>query len=423
MSAPLSFQSPGFQMMGRGMGLPGAGRGRGVGQGLPGLGAGGGRARNKQGRGGGRPAAQNTLMGEWFREPLPQQDAPQETASSSGVGRGRNLVQPAWKQQSGLADIAPPGTAGAAPPPPPHIPSNGCNGSAHDWGVPSMGGSCGGEQSMGYPAPVDDAVSPWEAMESGPATSSRSQAAVLRSASSCSSDVPWGDLPGKRPIFGVEVEVPEGFRAPGPGPYLECQPRDLIFIERTVPGQNLAFATLGDREGWIDLDAVQTPHIKFPEFQVQILVPATPKRLGIAFCTVPGPIRGLAVALVLPDSMVHDYNLAMVETFPRSQLLEGDVITWAGGETEPEAMRKVLNSWRTQWPALRMRVNRMSLCRTVHRGAPAVPQDPAGRGAIPQILMYSDSPGLAAQPAPPPSPPIAPAPPLRAAVGGLSAFQ
>merc|ERR1719491_660724 len=216
-------------------------------------------------------------------------------------------------------------------------------------------------------------------------------------ASNCSSDVPWGDLPGARPVFGVEVEVPRGFQAPGPGPWLECAPGEVLLVERTTHrGQAFAVTCSGDREGWLNLEAVQPPHRKFHEFQV--LIPtaiSSLKRLGIAYTKVLGPICGLAVGLVLPDSMVDDYNTAMRATFPRSQLLEGDVITWAGGATDPDEMRRILASWREQRPALRMRVNRIGLCRAASTAAPATQAAGGAAGALPTILMYSESPGLA----------------------------
>lgn len=361
---------------------------------------------------------QNTQMSDWFVAPV-QQEAPQEAASASnaGCGRGKSMVQPSWMTATGLAGASPGG--GAEPPRiPPHIPAASgmaCNGTASDRGT-------GG----GYPVADDGPpeASPWEAMSSSHSTAPRNVAAAPRSGvSACSSDSPWGDLPGARPLFGVEVEVPRGFQRPGPGPWLECQPGDIAFVER-VKGKQ-AFAAIGKREGWIDVEALESPHNTFPEFQVQIPVLAEPlKRLGLAFISVPGPIRGLAIAIVLPNSMAHDYNEAMQATFPRSQLLEGDVITWACGETEPEAMKRVLHTWREQRPALRLRVNRVGLCRTAPCGSAAA-QLAGLPGVVPPILSYSEGQGLV--PSPPSSPPPASTPSGGAVMAGgpatLSSFQ
>lgn len=335
------------------------------------------------------------------------------------------MVKPAWMADTGLGGATP---QAAAPPgqlQPPHIPPQQPN---------QNGSACLSSASLGglHPAtPVEQEplpqASPWEAMSSGPSALAAARgppphAAAPRPASSYRSAEPlapraplapaggvpsglpgagapslqeqhWGDLPcPSRPLFGVELEVPRGFQAPGPGAWLACEAGDHIFVERQR-GQ-LVFASSGDREGWLELEAVQPSRSKHPEFQVQIPVRAASKRLGLAFTEVSGPLRGLAVAMVLPDSMVHDYNQGMA-AFPRSQVQPGDVITWAGGEQEPAAMRRVLHHWRSlPTTTLRLRVNRVGLCLLAPRGTqPTAAGVAALAGVVPRLLSESERPG------------------------------
>jgi len=337
---------------------------------------------------------QTTKMWDWFVRPEegPQQFEP--LGKDSGVGRGKALIQPAWKQPSGLVGGA---EQRAAQPwlwqsscgqhgwRPAH--AAGASGAEWEWMGESNdaewtgdGGGGYGEPSPHPSAPSDaahrPALRPRHSHPSAPPDAAHRPA--LPTAASlqprhCQSWLEKLGAASAHAAGSLEVEVVERVPSEWPGDWLrECEVGELVLL---VYGQDdlvyvCAHCTAEQTCGWLPAASVQlAQHESYHEFLVRIRpAPGDPaqKQLGLVLADPVGPLPGVVVADVLPGSLLDEWNEHCRKTFPRDQVIPGDHVTWVNDRLDRQEIKQELYSFCAGDPAagrgqrqLGMRITRL----------------------------------------------------------------
>jgi len=162
----------------------------------------------------------------------------------------------------------------------------------------------------------------------------------------------------------LELEVICDFDPEGEQRWLECSEGDVVtatyvhngyvFVVDHYSGQG--------KQGWLPLEIVTLPTLGFYEFFVDIAAPmprqddestergeSAARPLGLVWVELDSsghPFPGLQIVEVsASDSAIADWNDNMQRIFPRSQLIVGDIVTWANEATALERMSCILESW------------------------------------------------------------------------------
>lgn len=242
----------------------------------------------------GQPIMQTQKIRDWHVDT--GQQGPEEQVEEVKVsrGRGRSLIQPAWKTATGLNN-------------PPDM-----------LGTSTAVSSCAAKEP-------NKQLDPFEKRKH---------------------DYLWfcklPNLSGYCP----EAEVLKDCDSLGPGDWLSCKPGDQVLVVYSL--QDLAYAMAychpERNAGWVPLAHLRLDHSgEHHEFIVRLVAHATiAKPLGLRFARSKGPIPGLVVCNVLPNSLLDDWNTRCCTTFPRDQVIAGDLVTWVNGSSELDFMRSTL---------------------------------------------------------------------------------
>jgi len=247
-----------------------------------------------RGRGRGPPIMQTQKVRDWHVDVAPQPspvDIVDEDVKPS-KGRGRNLVTPAWKASTGVAEMPPPPTLQ-------HVQSN-----LH---------RCAGAETLRRPEPLREGHK-------------REWLTKLSNA-----------------LAGMEVEVLHNFGGLGPGDWLTCQAGELLSVIYAcdVFAYAMAYCHPERRTGWLPVSHLGLKESDgHHEFLVRLGVHTenAERRLGLVWAKSSGQLPGLVVLDVIAGSLLDDWNIRCRNTFARDQVLAGDCITWVNGISEPDHM-------------------------------------------------------------------------------------
>jgi len=247
-----------------------------------------------KGRKTGPPILQTQKIRDWHVDPVQQGPEEQVDEGKPSRGRGRSLVQPAWKTSTGLNN------------------------------------------------PLDT-LATWTAV-GGCTSNAPEKKSDIREKHK--QDRLWlFKLPNLIGILG-EAEVLKDCNGLCPGDWLPCQVGDLVFVVYAF--QDLAYAMAycyPERHmGWVPVSHLGPNHSgEHHEFIVSIVAHAADaKPLGLGWARSKGPIPGLVVVHVSPNSLLDKWNTRCCATFPRDQVIAGDLITWVNGSSESENMQSSL---------------------------------------------------------------------------------
>lgn len=302
-------------------GKPGGKQGKPMGKGNPkgcGLPKGGGCGGKGKGKGDAARTRQTTQMRSWFQQvpAVPGGAQPLET-QTSGVGRGRAVVQPAWMEEEAARALS--STVGEG--------EEYDEDEEEDWlrGIDSEE-----EQADEWP------VQKWH--------HERRQA--------CRESLSDGERNAWACPVQLEVEVTDGFDADQHDGWLTCQPGEVVLVTHAC-GDNI-FATAHSRTsqdiGWLPSSVARLA--PYYEFLVKLAAPRehspddpTPSRgsIGIVFA-VATTVPALCVVDVLSETPIEAWNRQCLRGFPRDQVLPGDFITGVDGKVDIEAMRHALSN-------------------------------------------------------------------------------
>jgi len=397
----------------------GAGRGQ-IGRGVP-----------KSGAGARVSATQKTR--DWHVLPTAQPPAPETKPQCTvSVGRGRSLVEPAWKTSSGLCSQDPaadlqPGLGGSfgpleqadedddAPPPwdegedspqggpqppslPPRLSTRPPPRTGRDADAPPLW-----DAGIGWPHhdPQPPARPPPHSVNQPPAAPPQEMRDFVQRARS----VGFGPKTTCMGMASFEVTAISPFRGPSQDQdsWIECDANEVLMV--LYHQHPLAYVLSHCREdprcGWIPIQKITlAPYHEFlvtlPKSEMMSTMP-----LGLAFNVLQakfGP--ALAVVHVQPNSILEAFNTRCRKTCPRNQVIPGDLITWVNNSSDPDEMRQTLvdngSSASDRMQTLFLRVNR-SARHAMSLEAPNVPMDLA------HLLEFKKR--HSSQPQPPDHPP------------------
>jgi len=350
---------------------------------------------------------QTTQQTNWHVPELFNAQDPTASSAASGAsaptrGRGRDLVRPAWRQSTGLAQENPQGANYAdreqttqmadlvvsefpgAQDPMASSPASG--GSAPSRGRGRGAGTGWAQENPGIPPedPVEEQVVEKvedvmaSSMPTAPSMGVPVEACVTTSpvppSQTLAQENPLATVPvvahmapmsasaagpalesirqeilARRdvgvPLWGLEVVAPRGTVCQGPGAWLCCHAEEILIA--VYARDDLVFVVAHCRQecpcGWVlagDLELAS-----YHEFLVRLRPGEQPdKPLGLLWSESLAAGGPILVVDVRPGSLFDEWNCRCRCTAPRDQLLHGDAISWANDCSRPDDILRVLQS-------------------------------------------------------------------------------
>lgn len=303
------------------------------------------------------------------------------------------MIQPAWKAQSGLVEDAPPSlhafsdTASSKPP----------------------------------ESPWDDAADVESLYEAADLRAAEDDAGgESAEAIAVKMRVTAELLATPKPLLfyalsGTEVVARQDFDGQGPGDWVSCRANEVMMLLYAVDDMVYVarHCSKDCSEGFVPASLVK--HAGYHEFfvRLQASTVAPKKRLGLVWADAKGYLPGVVVVDVKPGSLLDDWNTTCRETFPRDQVLAGDVITWAQNRRDTEGIREALRAFRgcsthpdggvdphgaAREGRMRLRISRMGSF--LDNSCNLVAHSPA---SVAQLVGHRNRKAPSAQPPPPPA--------------------